>query len=84
MIGGYIRNNIIRGSPSSGFEMFMTQLLIVFILILLKAIIIYFSYNRAVPALLKSYREENDVTFKPIRFEDSVMIAILAIGIISL
>ena len=84
MIGGYARTNLMRGNPSSGFEMFMTQLLVVFILILLKAIIIYISYNSAVPALLKSYRKEEDVTFKPIRFEDSIMIAILAIGIISL
>jgi|OM-RGC.v1.032955777 hypothetical protein len=84
MIGGYVRTHIIRSNQSSGLELFMTQLLIILILILLKAVIIYFSYNRAVPALLKSYKNEDDVTFNPIRFEDSVMIAILAIGLLSM
>ena len=72
------------GSIESGQGLYMLfmQLFVVFIFILIKAGIIFLTYNSAIPSIMRSVDNESVKKFHPIKFSEAVMIAILFIGLL--
>ena len=64
-----------------GLKMLFMQLVIVFIFILIKAGIIFLTYNSAIPSIIRSVDHESEKKFHPIKFSEAVMISILFIGL---